>query len=74
MSFNNSYSDYTNDFSSAYVREHKVKIDMDKYAMALYTWLQQQNKVDYQIEKPQIEDFLVVLEAPSTAMAKSSKK
>jgi hypothetical protein len=68
MSFNNSYGDYNNSFSSAYITQPKVKIDFDSFALDLYRWM----NANENVPKPQIEQYLVVSEAPSTKMAKSS--
>lgn len=65
-------------YNNAYITEQKIKIDMDKYAQDLFNWKQQNvntyNRYDtYPTQtKPQIEDYLVVMGAPSTQVAKSS--
>lgn len=79
-----SYRDYGAEtftqYGNAYVNEPKIKINLDKYAEDLYKWKNQQytrNAYGYDErsdDKPQIEDYLVVINAPSTEVAKSSLK
>lgn len=66
-------------YDNAYNTKVKVRIDMDKFANDLYIWkkdLINYNREDlleeYLDKKPQIEDYLIVTEAPSTYLAKSS--
>ncbi len=61
-------------YEAAYNTGPKVTINFDKFAEDLYYWKQSQSRYykGPEVEKPRLEDYLVLISEVKTAVAKSS--